>query len=189
MKKKEKEIIKIAAKFQQDLKEGSDRESILMAASFLESELESVLKSKLVGDAAFKYELFDFEEPLGNFSAKIRMCYALGIISKKIMDNLTIIDSLKSVFEQDYKMTTFETVEITERIYSLSTSFYSKYEVAPRVYFCNAALSTLTFVLKGFSVKKFKETIHPEITETEKQEMIKNAEKMANEIINFIQSN
>jgi len=36
-----------------------------MAASFLESELERALKSKLVGDPAFKYALFDVEGPLG----------------------------------------------------------------------------------------------------------------------------
>jgi DNA-binding MltR family transcriptional regulator len=160
-----------------------------MAASFLESELGRVLKSKLVGDAAFKYELFDLEGPLGDFSSKISMCYALGIISHKIMDNLIIIASLKNLFEQDYKETSFGTVEITERIYCLNATLYSKYEVAPRQFFGNAALNTLTYILNGFSTKKFKEKVYPEITETERQENIKNAEKLADQIINLIQSN
>jgi len=189
MKKKEIEIIKIVAKFQQELKKGTDRDCTLVAASFLESELERVLKSKLVGDAAFKYELFDLEGPLGDFSSKISMCYALGVISKKIMDNLIIIASLKNVFEQDYKVTSFDSNEITERIYCLNATLYSKYEVSPRQFFGNAALNTLTHILNSFSTKKFKEKVHPEITETERQENMNNAEKLADQIIKMIQSN
>jgi hypothetical protein len=65
MKKSDLEILKITYIFQHELKEGSDHTCVLTAASFLESELERALKSKLVGDPAFKYALFDVEGPLG----------------------------------------------------------------------------------------------------------------------------
>ena len=105
------------------------------------------------------------------------------------MDNLIIIASLKNVFEQDYKVTSFDSNEITERIYCLNATLYSKYEVSPRQFFGNAALNTLTHILNSFSTKKFKEKVHPEITETERQENMNNAEKLADQIIKMIQSN
>ena len=42
MKKKEIEIIKIAAKFQQELKKGTDRDCALMAAYFQKANLKMV---------------------------------------------------------------------------------------------------------------------------------------------------
>lgn len=183
MKKSELEQLKICYVFQRVLKDGSDRDCLLETASFLKSELERVLEVKLVGDPAFKYDLFDIEGLLGDLTSKARMGYALGIISEKIMVNLIIIDELNSEFVQDYKATSFETPEITERVYNLTCSLYQKHEVPPRRYFCNAALTTLTFIFAGLSVKKFKEKIHPEFSETERNEKVKYISAIADQVI------
>lgn len=189
MKKSDLEFITTTLIFQRELKEGSDRTCLLMAASFLESELERVLKIKLVGDPAFKYDLFDFKGPLGDLSSKSRMGYALGIISEKMMANLFLIDALKNEFVRDYKATTFEDPLVTQQIYNLTAGLYLKYEAPPRRYFCNAAYTTLTFILIGLSVKKFKEKIHPEYTETERLERLKYYEEIADQLINLNNKN
>jgi hypothetical protein len=183
MKKSDLEFITTTLIFQNELKEGSDRVCLLMAASFLESELERVLKIKLVGDPVFKYDLFDYKGPLGDLTSKARMGYGLGIISEKMMANLILIDGLKNEFMRDYKVTTFEDPLVTEQIYNLTSGLYLKYEAPPRRYFCNAAFTTLTFILIGLSVKKFKEKIHPEYTETERLERLKYYEEIADQLI------
>ncbi len=111
------------------------------------------------------------------------MCYGLGIISEKMMANLISIDALKNEFVYDYKATSFETPEISEQIYNLTAGLYQKYEVPPRRYFCNAALTTLSFIFAGLSVKKFKEKIHPEYTETERNERVKYISAIADQFI------
>lgn len=183
MKKSDLEYLTVTLVFQRELKEGSDRTCLLMAASFLESELERVLKVKLVGDPAFKYDLFDFKGPLGDLSSKSRMSYGLGIISEKMMANLILIDALKNEFVRDYKATTFEDPLVKEQIYNLTAGLYLKYEAPPRRYFCNAAFTTLTFILIGLSVKKFKEKIHPEYSETERLERLKHFAALADQLI------
>jgi DNA-binding MltR family transcriptional regulator len=183
MKKSDLEIIKITYVFQRVLQDGTDRDCLLETASFLESELERVLEVKLIGDPAFKYELFDVEGPLGDLPSKARMSYALGIISEKMMANLLLIDALKNEFVRDYKVTSFETPEITERVYNLTCSLYQKHEVPPRPYFCNVALTTLSFIFAGLSVKKFKEKIHPEFSETERNERVRYIESIVDQVI------
>jgi hypothetical protein len=183
MKKRDLEHLTITLVFQRVLKDGSDRDCLLETASFLESELERVLEVKLIGDPAFKYELFDVEGPLGDLPSKARMSYALGIISEKMMANLLLIDALKNEFVRDYKATTFEDPLVTQQIYNLTSGLYLKYEAPTRRYFCNAAFTTLTFILIGLSVKKFKEKIHPEYTETERLERLKYYEEIADELI------
>lgn len=183
MKKSDLDFLTTTLIFQRELKEGSDRTCLLMAASFLESELERVLKIKLVGDPVFKYDLFDYKGPLGDLTSKARMSYGLGIISEKMMANLILIDGLKNEFMRDYKVTTFEDPLVTQQIYNLTAGLYLKYEAPPRRYFCNAAFTTLTFILIGLRVKKFKEKKHPEYTETERLERLKHFEEIADELL------
>ncbi|MFZ2285099.1 MAG: MltR family transcriptional regulator [Lutibacter sp.] len=183
MKKSDLEFITTTLIFQNELKEGSDRVCLLMAASFLESELERDLKIKLVGDPVFKYDLFDYKGPLGDLTSKARMSYGLGIISEKMMANLILIDGLKNEFMRDYKATTFEDPLVTQQIYNLTAGLYLKYEAPPRRYFCNAALTTLSFIFAGLSVKKFKEKIHPKFSESERNEKVKYIEAIADQVI------
>jgi len=189
MKEIEGNNILIAVKFQQDLKDGCDRTCVFMAVSFLEKELERVLKDKLVGDAAFKYELFDSEATLGSFISKIQLSYSLGIISKDVMMDLELIINIKNEFEQDYRVNSFEISEIREKIYDLKVTLYAKYEVAHRQHFNTVALKTLIFIHTGFEIEKFKEKVHHKITEAKRQEMIRNAEEIADKLINIVQRN
>ena len=117
------------------------------------------------------------------------MSYGLGIISEKMMANLLLIDALKNEFVRDYKATTFEDPLVTQQIYNLTAGLYLKYEAPPRRYFCNAAFTTLTFILIGLSVKKFKVKIHPEYTETERLERLKYYEEIADQLINLSNKN
>lgn len=64
-----------------EVSSGTIRASVIVSASVLDRLLEELLKGYFVQDEAIK--VFDNQQPLGNFSAKISMAYCLGLISKE----------------------------------------------------------------------------------------------------------
>lgn len=187
MKKRQQENLEnliIATEFQQNLKEDTDRTCVLLAATFLESELERLLETKLVGDAEFKYHLFDIDAPLGTLSAKTRICYSLGFISKQTMENIALIELLNNAFEEHYNLTSFEDLMMNEKVYKLTSNLYFKNEVPPRRYFSNVAYNTAMLIHSGYKKKCFKEKIQLEIDADTKLKQRNEIEKLANEIIN-----
>lgn len=54
-----------------ELRNESDRGCCLIASSLLESELEHLLKCKLLGSKKHKDDLFNFNGPLGTFCQKL----------------------------------------------------------------------------------------------------------------------
>lgn len=182
----EKRIVKnleTATIFQQHLKEGTDRDCVLLAASFLESKLEQLLEDKLVGNDDFKYQLFDSKGTLGTFSSKFQICYSLGLISKPTMENLAIIELLNSEFEKQDSARTIEDLLMTEKVYELTSNLYFEYEVAPRQYFSNVALNELLLIYASYDVIPFKEKIQPTIDSFAKLENREEASILAEAIL------
>jgi hypothetical protein len=91
-----------------------DRATAIMSAVELESALEEALINKMiplstediagmfVGDSA----------PLSTFSAKIRICHALGIFGPKTRAELTVIRSIRNAFAHARKPIHFSTEEV-----------------------------------------------------------------------------
>jgi DNA-binding MltR family transcriptional regulator len=46
-------------------------------------------------------ELFEFNQPLGNFSNKINLCYSLGLIDKIVKDDLNMIRKIRNNFAHE----------------------------------------------------------------------------------------
>jgi DNA-binding MltR family transcriptional regulator len=84
--------------FRQSLTNETDRGCALMAASYLEAELEKLLRKFLVDNDKIKDELFGHSHPLGSFSAKIDIAYLLGLIGPKIQRDLHLIRKIRNDF-------------------------------------------------------------------------------------------
>ncbi len=158
--------------FRKTLSIESDRGCALMAASFLENEIESLLKTKLIGNNSLIKELFSFNGPLGTFSSKIKMAYSLGLISKYTMTDLNIIRRIRNSFGHEYKPISFETKEIKDQVNSIQYTMYKVGEARTRAIFTNTVMGHLSFITsQQLKENKFIEKAQ-ELDEQKKKELI-----------------
>jgi hypothetical protein len=83
--------------FRHTLNSETDRGCALMAAAFLENELEKLLRKTLIGTNKQKDDLFMFNGPLGTFSAKIKIAYASGLLSENNFHDLELIRKIRMI--------------------------------------------------------------------------------------------
>jgi hypothetical protein len=79
--------------------EQADTSYIIVAATALERLLEQALLSKMreLSDSRYK-DLFTGHGPLATFSAKIEICYALGIIAGELVADFHAIRAIRNAF-------------------------------------------------------------------------------------------
>jgi hypothetical protein len=73
----------------------SDLPLILVAASYLDACLASILKRKLK-ESSVTNKLLEVNGPLGSFSTRSDLCYSLGLIPKKLYQDLQIIAQMRN---------------------------------------------------------------------------------------------
>lgn len=78
-----------------------DRTIAILGGTFLEMILEHILYAFFPEDDKEVGEMMQFNQPLGNFSNKIKMCYCLGLIDKIIKDDLNLIRKIRNEFAHD----------------------------------------------------------------------------------------
>ena len=93
--------------FHESLDHETDRGCCLMAASYLEYQLEIVIKKLLVNNLTTYEKLFDFNGPLGTFSSKIEMAYSLGLIGPKVRQDLNFLRKIRNSFAHEHKLLSF----------------------------------------------------------------------------------
>jgi hypothetical protein len=81
------------------LKGESDRAAAVLAAAFLESALEELLRKAIVPNAS--KDLFRSFGPLSSFGGKIDVSHALGLINDEERDDLRIVKSIRNDFAHD----------------------------------------------------------------------------------------
>lgn len=81
--------------------ETSERSIAIVGATFLEMVLDHILLAFLPEDEKEVTKLMDYNQPLGNFSNKITMCYCLGLIDKTIKEDLTLVRKIRNKFAHD----------------------------------------------------------------------------------------
>ncbi|MGV3696986.1 MltR family transcriptional regulator [Flavobacterium sp.] len=79
----------------------SERSIAIVGATFLEMVLDHILLAFLPEDEKDVTKLLEYNQPLGNFSNKITMCYCLGLIDKVIKDDLTYVRKIRNKFAHD----------------------------------------------------------------------------------------
>jgi hypothetical protein len=73
----------------------SDRACGILFPSWVELLIERAIQDQLRHDAP---TVFDYEGPLGNFSAKIMMAYAMGLFGMKTNHDLRLIRTIRNEF-------------------------------------------------------------------------------------------
>jgi len=77
----------------------SDRGAALIAGSIAENALDQILIVRFVPMSPPQRDaLFEYNAPLGTFSAKIKLAYAFGFIDKIIRDDFDRIREIRNVF-------------------------------------------------------------------------------------------
>ena len=84
-----------------DYDEKNDRAIVLVGASFLDTQLEHILRAFLIDNEKEVDKLLEFDRPLGTFSGKITMAYCLGLIYKPVRDDLNLIRKIRNQFAHD----------------------------------------------------------------------------------------
>jgi DNA-binding MltR family transcriptional regulator len=118
----------------------SDRGAALVAASQLDELLRAILKAFFV-ESKISTELLDsFNAPIGSFSSRIAVAYALGLIQKDEFDEITLIRKIRNEFSHKWKGATFNSSPIRDFCNSLQLlgSFGAK--EAPRARFYVAVM-------------------------------------------------
>lgn len=107
-----------------ELEKESDRGCALVAAAYLENEITALLESFLVKqDKNANKELFDFNGPLGTFSSKIKISFALGLISKESRTSLNVIRKIRNDFAHLQTPLNFDDRDIQQKINTLLPSY------------------------------------------------------------------
>jgi hypothetical protein len=182
------ENLTIIMNFRRELTKETDRGCALMAASFLDYELEKLLREKLVGSKNHLDTLFEFNGPLGTFSSRIRLSYSLGLIPKEIMLDLEIIRKVRNEFGHKYEPIYFDTSGIKDRLLNLKSHAYSKGEGRPRDFFTNTVYGVLAEIhVSKIKKEKFGEADYEAISDEFKGIVKKRIDDIVKEMVEEVQ--
>jgi hypothetical protein len=100
--------------FSQVAEEKNERGAALMLAANVEMALLHVVRRCLVIKKGQYKQLFGFESPMGTFSARIRIGYALDIFGPQTKDNLDYIRAIRNAFAHAVIPITFATAAVSD---------------------------------------------------------------------------
>jgi DNA-binding MltR family transcriptional regulator len=98
-----------------ELKGESDRGLVLILTAWIDDSLGEFLRTRLIKDDAVTDRLFAFDKPLGTFSSRIAMAYAIGFISKSLYADLNQFREIRNAFAHFREPISFETQQIRDR--------------------------------------------------------------------------
>jgi hypothetical protein len=113
--------------FRRSLSLESDRGCALMSAAFLEVELENELKHLLVKNSKIIDKIFEFNGPLGNFSSKISMAFALGLINRNTLNELDLIRKIRNKFAHEHQPISFDNETLVPLIKKMNQNVYVEF--------------------------------------------------------------
>jgi DNA-binding MltR family transcriptional regulator len=108
-------LAKSVAAFRSSLSAETDRGCALMAASYLESQLEQLVKAHLVPGSKVVSALFENSGPLGTFSARVDLAFALGLLDVNTHRELHLVRRIRNEFGHSYDPISFQTERIMNR--------------------------------------------------------------------------
>lgn len=90
----------------------SDRACIILASAEMEARLELLFSKFLITNSNLKKELFSFTGPLGSFSSRIKMAFALNLIDKDFYKLLDLFRSIRNKIVHKGVHTSLEDADI-----------------------------------------------------------------------------
>jgi DNA-binding MltR family transcriptional regulator len=106
-------LSKDSQKFFDVLNSEKDLPLILVAASYIDACLASILKRKLK-KSSITDQLINIKGPIGTFSARADLCYALGLIQKNLYQDLATIAQLRNEVAHHHLELSFDDQSILE---------------------------------------------------------------------------
>ena|ERR1700674_260707 len=108
-----------------DIQRQSDRGAAIVGSAFLEHYLELAVLSKMRQLPVKTHEiLFEGTGPLGSFSAKIHVGFALSLYKEHSYADLRLINKIRNIFAHEPEQKTFATEEIASRCKVLNSKEY-----------------------------------------------------------------
>ncbi|MBL4861105.1 MAG: hypothetical protein JKX96_09760, partial [Acinetobacter sp.] len=100
----------------QSLYPETDRGAALIVAAVLEEQLTLILYSFLRDSKSAKILLDGFNAPIGQFSSKIHLCHALGLIEDDEYKQLEGLRKIRNKFAHSFENIDFDTQQIKDLI-------------------------------------------------------------------------
>jgi DNA-binding MltR family transcriptional regulator len=116
-----------------------------MAAAYLDSQLELLLRKSFIADEHVAKELLDASKPLGTFSSRIDLTFAVGQLPRLVHRDLHLIRKIRNDFGHNPQPIDFAEPRISARCRELTHTFHDESE-APRRRFTNAVMGVLAFI-------------------------------------------
>ena len=102
----------------------SDRGCVLIAAAFIEDQLEQLLRGRFCDSRHCQKhsvnELFRLMGPLSSFSAKTHMAYALTLISKNDFTAINSIRKIRNDFAHKFEEASFEDRQTRDHVSNIA---------------------------------------------------------------------
>lgn len=143
--------------FRQSLNAETDRGCALMAAAYLDAELEKLLRKYFVSNDMVQTELLRQSGPLGSFSSRIDLAYLLGLLGAKARRDLHLIRKIRNEFGHVSTPLNFNDAALASRCSAL---YHDAYEntTSPRRKFIRTALGILGVIHANlYSIESLKE--------------------------------
>ncbi|GEM_PF-4038211 len=104
-----------------EFKGASDRAAAIVGAAFLDELLTDLLTEYLIADTKKNdKEMFSGGGPLSTFSAKINMCYRLGLISKTECKIIHCIRNVRNKFAHKLEGVSFDDNSIKQQVLNIA---------------------------------------------------------------------
>lgn len=137
-----------------------------MAAAYLDSQLEELLRLSFVKNDTVANEMMGRSKPLASFSARIDMSYLLGLITAQAHRDLHLIRKIRNDFGHEAKPLQFSSAAVGARCKELFHTWH-KQNVPPRSKFTSAVLGVLAVIHAACHHTK-RPTSPPDLLEKEK---------------------
>jgi DNA-binding MltR family transcriptional regulator len=116
------EILAWVSSLNLEFKGQSDRSLAIVAGSFLDEFLTILIRGFIVEDKKLHEELFQTDRPFSTFSAKIKVAYALGLISSREKKELDVIRETRNKFAHTVGLVSFSDQSIKDKCGNLTLS-------------------------------------------------------------------
>ena len=128
--------------FRRTLTPESDRGCALIAAAFVDAQLKELFRACFIDDAKCMDDPLGTSKPLGTFSARIDLAFALGLLDSDVHRDLHLIRKIRNEFGHNPLPISFTEPAIASRCRELPGTLHDK-AADPRRRFTNTIMSAL----------------------------------------------
>lgn len=139
-----RESVDAYAKFRGQLYSESDRGCALAAIAYLDEAITALLRARMVQKKSNIDALLDQGRPASSFSTKIRLAFAMGLISEDVFHDLNILRSIRNKFAHLHGPLSFNDPSIADQCGSLLVSMPRFRKRPPRALFTHVITTVYT---------------------------------------------